>query len=389
MIKFSHLTTILLWIVLCWPLSSPGTCAERAHPSADMDTLIHNGLYDLYNLNYADAKKKFQRLKELFPSHPIGAYALTTAYWWELTNDYDEENDLMEKFFLESVDETIDISKSAIKQKDLDGMAHMCLGGAFGLKSRWQAIQGHWFRAYRNGKKAFKAQKKAIKINPRMYDAYLGVGIFHYYTATLPGIIKLLAKLIFNGNKEQGLQEIHLAMEKGQFSRTASKLFLIGIYLNIEKEPLKALALVNQGRQEFPESPFFHFLKILVLENAQQWDNMRLEARHYLEQIDKNAPYYSQKHIHRGYYALANSYLGEGRAKEALPLYHRTITDVKFDDRWISLTHLNRGKTYDILNEREKALHDYRTVLKRRNVWGLHGKAKKLIKKQYVLEIGN
>jgi hypothetical protein len=59
-----------------------------------------------------------------------------------------------------------------------------------GLLARWEAITGHWHAAYRHGRQAFKAQQKAIEINPAQYDAYLGVGIFHYYTATLPAGVK-------------------------------------------------------------------------------------------------------------------------------------------------------------------------------------------------------
>ena len=86
---------------------------------------------------------------------------------------------------------------------------------------------------------------------------------------------------------------------------------------------------------------------------------------------------------HRGLFALANSYLGKRDTDNALTLYTRILRDFPFEDRWISMSYLNRGKTYDLLGRREEALADYRVVLKRRDVWQLHDKAKALVRRPY------
>jgi hypothetical protein len=49
----------------------------------------------------------------------------------------------------------------------------------------------------------------------------------------------------------------------------------------------------------------------------------------------------------------------------------------------MTMVYLNRGKSHDMLGERDKALEDYRAVLKRRDVWQLHDQAQKYIKKPY------
>jgi hypothetical protein len=126
-----------------------------------------------------------------------------------------------------------------LKKGDPTGEIRLCLGGALGLKGRWDAIQGHWLAAYKNGKKAFDVQDEAIKSNPELYDAYLGVGIFHYYVAVLPAAVKIFARMIFGGSKAQGLREINLAKDKGRFSRTAALLFLVNLHVNNEKDPAR------------------------------------------------------------------------------------------------------------------------------------------------------
>lgn len=364
-----------LSLLLSLGLAAPSR-AEGAAPPEGREALIDGGLRALYNLDYAGAKDRFKQLAELHPEDPLGPYAIATALWWELTNEYDESNPALEKEFLEASARAAEAARASIKaDKDPDGDAHLCLGGALGLEARWEAIQGQWLAAYRDGRKAFKAQERAIKLNPEMYDAYLGVGIFHYFTATLPAVVKVLAKLMFGGNKQQGLDEIAVAMEKGRFSRTAARLFMVGILVNTEKKPEKALVLVREERKEFPGSPFFHLLETLVLEEAKDWDALEREARSFLTRIEKKEPLFTEKYAHRAFLSLGNAALGRGRPAEAVEIYGRILTEFPGEDRWITLTHLNRGRAFDRLGERKKAEADYEEVLRRRDVWGLHEKA--------------
>ncbi len=355
----------------------PATVDER------MNRMIDDALVALYNLDYPGSKAAFQKLSELYPDHPIGRYGLTTALWWELTNEYDEKNDALEKEFLVEADRTIEMTRSMVKRGDPSGVGRLCLGGSLGLKARWDAIQGHWLAAYRNGKKAYDLQTEAARINPELYDAYLGPGIFHYYVAVLPSTVKVFARMVFGGSKAQGLEEIRLAMDKGRFSKTAALLFLVNITANNEKDPGAALVLLRDGRKQFPDSPFFHFIELLLLEEARDWNGLEAGATDFLARVHDQHPHYGPRFEHRGLFALANSELGKGETERALARYSRILANFTFEDRWITLTYLNRGKALDLLGRREDALADYRAVLKRRDVWQLHDKAKALIRRAY------
>lgn len=369
--------TGLLWSGPLRAKAPPATVDDR------MNAAIDTALTDLYNLEFDKSKNGFRQLTTDYPDHPIGLYGLTTALWWELTNEYDEQNETLEKEFLAAADQSIQSTKAMVKKGDPSGVARLCLGGSLGLMARWDAIQGHWLAAYRKGKQAFDLQSKAIELNPELYDAYLGPGIFHYYVAVLPSAVKIFARMVFGGSKTQGLDEIRLSMTKGRFSRTAARLFLVNIYTNNEKDPATALTLIREGRREYPDSPFFQFVELLVLEEAKEWDALEAGANDFLKRIKNGQPHYTARLEHRGLFALANSALGKRDLDIALSLYNRIITEFHFEDRWVSLTYLNRGKTYDLLKRREKAREDYRSVLNRRDVWQLHDKAKALLRRPY------
>ncbi|MBP9128410.1 MAG: hypothetical protein KBG07_06545, partial [Elusimicrobia bacterium] len=345
---------------------------------------IGSALTALYNLDHAKAQSEFRSLANQDPDNPIGSYGLTTALWWELTNEFDEQNDTLEKSFLDAAQITLKITEPKMKSgADPTGVARLCRGGTLGLVARWDALQGHWLAAYRKGKQAFTLQKEAIAANPDLYDAYLGPGIFHYYVAVLPAGIKTLARMVFGGSKEQGLAEIRIAMTHGQFSKTAARLFLVNIYTNNEKDPDTALSLLREGRADFPDSPFFHLVELMVLDEARKWDELEAGALDFLARIEAGQPFYSRRLRHRGAFVLANSFLGRGDAARALAEYDRILAAVTVDDRWITMTYLNRGKAHDLLGQRERALADYRSVLKRRDVWGLHDQAKELKRRPY------
>jgi len=365
-----------------------GTLQATPSPTVDspMDELIETGLRAMYNLDYPASRAAFEELEKRYPHHPIGLYGQTTALWWELTNDYDENDAAMEQKFRDMAEKTIATTTVLMKDGDPSGIEGLCLGGTYGLEGRWDAIQGHWLKAYRNGKRAFNLQTDAIQRNPTLYDAYLGPGIFHYYTAVLPSVAKFLAHMVFGGSKEQGLNEIRLSMDKGVFSKTAARLFMVNLLVNNEKNPTAALALLREERAEYPQSPFFHHVELLVLEEAKDWTALDQEARDYLDKIATGAPYYDTKKRHLGLLALGNSALGRGQAPEAISFYNQALDQAGRDDRWVSLTYLNRGKARDLLGQRDQALSDYRVVMTRRDVWSLHDKTEVFLKKPYTME---
>ena len=65
----------------------------------------------------------------------------------------------------------------------------------------------------------------------------MGLGIFDYFAATLPAIVRVLSALGKSGDPKVGLTELQEAAEKGIYSRTPSQLFLTQIYTEMEGKP--------------------------------------------------------------------------------------------------------------------------------------------------------
>src|SRR5258706_1716406 len=121
------------------------------------------------------------------------AFGIASAHWWRISSYVLEADPKESRPCLDAAERCIKLSNAKIKKGDPTGEGHLVLGGALGLRGRWEATNQKWIDAYFSGKKAYKYLSEALKINPSLTDAYIGHGIFDYFVATLPAIIRSLA----------------------------------------------------------------------------------------------------------------------------------------------------------------------------------------------------
>ena len=92
-----------------------------------------------------------------------------------------------------------------------------------------------------------------MELDPTLYDAYVGLGIYDYFIDTMSGVQAVLAAHLIHGDKARGLRELQLAIDKSQHARVEAMTFLIEIYNAEEHTPAKALPLAQASAyKEFP-----------------------------------------------------------------------------------------------------------------------------------------
>lgn len=349
--------------------------------SAELDETLKTGLHELYNLNFDEAIAIFNSAKEHSADHPMVSFGITSAHWWRLSV-YVLENDAEEsKPFLESVKECIRLSEARIKKGDKTGEAYLTLGGAEGLLGRWQAANRQWLPAYFKGKSAYKNLRKSLKVNPEMMDAYMGLGIFDYYVATLPTLVRILAFLGQGGDPAKGLKELHMAADNGTYAKTPSLLFLVNIYSSLENQPAKALELLDRLWVEFPKSPFIHMLRIVALYNHGSIEQLQDVVQLFGERVKDEtyrAEFKTQAEFAAGITAFREKDWGR-----ALENFDRGIAAGTVKDPFYSWSYLYRGYCLDALGRREAAVKQYEEVLAQLRRWSSHESAQSRIKKPF------
>jgi tetratricopeptide (TPR) repeat protein len=295
-----------------------------------------------------------------------------------------ETDEKESKPFLDAVDECVKLSEKKIASGDKTGEGYMTLGGVLGLKGRWLATNQQWLSAYFTGKKAIKYLRKAIKVNPEMKDANMGLGMFDYYVAALPSVVRVLAFLGSNNNPQVGLDELTVAANEGTYGRTPSKLFLTEIYSNPENKPEKALPILLALKQEYPMSPFMHTLQMILYYNMGKIDEMTAENKTFMERVQ--AGQYAASLKTQGLFFSALVPFKLKVWADAVTGFDAALAAGTERDPFYVWSQLYRGYALDVMGKRDEAKEMYKKVLSETRRWGSHDAAKKYLDKPFTAD---
>ncbi len=340
--------------------------------SPGADERYDTGIALMYRLEFDKAEAKFREITVMDPGSPAGYCALAALSWWRYSQNFDMESalkDVEKEFFINS-DKVIALSKKMVKEgRDLD-QAYFFMGSAYGLQGRWYAVQRSWFKAYSRGRKARKFLKKCVETNPAVYDAYLGLGIFDYYAATLPGALGFAAYLFAGGDRERGMEYVKVARDKGRFFRLEARIFLIEIYSRHERDFKAAFAECQDLRAQDPSNMLFRLAEIMTHIQAQDWAGVLAEAESFVGAWQVSPQRGLEQQLASVYLAAGDALIGLKRYGDAIIWLSGGIEKTGFPDKgWITYCYLRRAQAQDLAGLRETALADYRTALRRTNFW--------------------
>lgn len=234
---------------------------ESYSASAASDANLETALHSMYALDYSTAEAAAEAFISANPDNPYGELFLTGMLWWRAATELlraSDAPDLARRFDAHSR-AAVAKSKRLFKapKPRVRAEAYFVAGMSLGLRGQWRLTNRQYFKAYLDGKKAIKYLRKSVEIDPNLEDAYLGLGIFDYQAAVLPGVLRLGALLLVRGDREGGLARIRRAMTKGRFSNRQAASFLLTILQTQEKDVQGALAIAKDLHAKFPEGTYY------------------------------------------------------------------------------------------------------------------------------------
>jgi tetratricopeptide (TPR) repeat protein len=184
----------------------------------------------------------------------------------------------LEPQFEKFIDLAIKIGEKALEKNSKDAVAYMYLGKARGHRGVHRINQKKFFYGFVDGLKGCSSLNKAIELAPTLYDAYYGVGIYHYWRSAKSKAFWFLP--FIGDNRQKGIDEIRLSIQKGMHSEIESKYALVSIYYH-EKDYEKAYQLNQQLHQLFPDNPAAMYMKGIIEEKQGKWK----EAQQTFQQL--------------------------------------------------------------------------------------------------------
>ena len=272
-------------LLLGWLLLAPAACpvvtgqqppAQQAAPTLDrrIETARH-AMQLLMDGDFDGAIRVFRQIEEADAESPLGYVLEADANWWKI---YLTEGNLIDPDVFEALSEAvtpydaefqrlnnlaIQKSESQIHGHRDEARAHLYEGFAYALQARLEALRDHALATARAGKKMRNLSLAALKLDPTLYDADLGVGIYNYFEATLPTYVKMLRFLILlpGGDRELGLQQLQTAADKGEITKGEAQFHLAkNLSRNNEQQYNKALEILQAMVREYPDNPLWKLL---------------------------------------------------------------------------------------------------------------------------------
>ena len=252
-IPFLSLTTALAIIYF---LSTPGFAGL---PQDEIDRLIMLSIEQSIVHEYDSAIAAASRLIEMEPDSPVGYFFMAGVYS-SMISDYEDE--LWNEDFHHYSQLAVKKAQRLIENGNSDVWNYFYLGGSKGYISFQNLRTDRLFSALGHGMSAIKNLNKAVELDSTLYDAYLGIGNYKYWVSRKTQFVKWVP--FISDRREEGIADIYIAMWKGKYSGDSAASTLGWILLD-EKKYDKALEVISEQIDKYPESRFFMYIQAKAL----------------------------------------------------------------------------------------------------------------------------
>ena len=336
------------WALLLFVLLLRPSSALMAAVGDAFDARIDRGLETLYQGQYQEAIDTFDAFISQHPKNPAGYFFKAGAYQLRSMAYETEAWDDIQTALLDS---SLELANAAVNQDRRDPWAFFIRGGTYAYRAAIKVRSKDYFSALSNGLSAVSDLNKAAALDPQLYDAYMGIGSFHYFRTKATSVLKWLP--FIGDNRERGIAEIKLAIEKGRYSKVMAQNGLAWIYVDYGKYP-QALEQARQLESSYPQNHVFFWIAPEVHWRTKQWDKGSEGYARLLKLLDQSQPMNNYNRVVVGG-RLAKCYLQGKKYREAREASQKAL-ELALDERSARRLKNERARAYEVLKQAEKKL---------------------------------
>lgn len=228
--------------------ASAGSLTEVSRLKAVYDSIL-NAQFD----------RAAAQLRQACPPAPEGACKALGAVSLQWQILIDPESRRLDQRLKDAAADAIAANAAWTVREPARAEAWFYLSGSYAPLVQLRVLRSERLAAARDGKKIKDALQRALRHDPTLEDAYLGIGLYHYYADVVPAYTKLLRWLLLlpGGDRMKGLQEIVRAREHGELLAGEADFQLHQLYVWYEQRPRDALSLLESLEARYPADPIF------------------------------------------------------------------------------------------------------------------------------------
>lgn len=208
-------------------------------------------------------------IEQAHPDSPVGYLLEAEAQWWKMycaaceikwgmLDAWKRGKQPEDTAYLALADNAIQLARAQIAKSDTAEM-HVYLAIGFALKARLYSLRDQKRDIAHAGVAARSECLRALQLDPDMADATAALGLYNYYVDTLSGIAKMLRFFmgIPGGNKEEGIRQMKVGIERGAFLAVDSRFYLAKNLRTYDRKYDEAVQIAEPLATRYPRNPIF------------------------------------------------------------------------------------------------------------------------------------
>lgn len=341
----------------------------------DIQIEATSAINKMYNFEFDDAEKEFRWLINEYRNHPLPVFLLGLSTWWKIYAGSDnfnhkvQENNYLDKIFLEYMDKSIELSKEIYNSGNIVDGAFF-LSASYGFKGRLLSERKKWRSAAFAGRNAIKYLKEIRKDDIMIPEISFGNGLFNYYSVWISEkypILKPVIKLFPKGDKLKGIEQLGIATNNSFYTRTEAQYFLMRIYSS-EGKISKSLQLSNYLHNSYPDNSIFHKYYTQNLYRSGKIKLLLDESRILLKNFQVNKFGYNKDEARLAHFFIAEKEMSLLNFEDAIFNYKKCIeyseSIGKKKAGYSIYSNFYLGKIFSDLNKTKQAKLYFHEVIK-------------------------
>jgi len=268
--------------------------------------------------------------------------------------------------FLAQVAEAIPAAEALERSQPADAEIKLLLGLAHGNKALVDGGRKNYLAAFTSLREAHRRFEEAVKLDPKLVDAYYGIGLYNYALGRLPVLLKPVVGIVLPpGDAAHGLQDLERVAEHGTYLKMTARVALLHLYASREDKYAEALRLGRDLLSRYPGNSDLYFATAHAASELGRGADALEIARRVARNITQGHPHFGPELSGRYNQLMGKIYMDQGEPATALTFFQRALeapTPPRY--RWVTAWAWTRsGMIYDLQGDRQEAVRRYHKAL--------------------------
>lgn len=314
------------------------------------------GVDAFYSMRYDVAMAIYDDLIVKYPTDPTGYFFRSQIFLWRYLFDYSEPDF---KKFIAACDKSITVAEEALKANPDNNYARTIIGAVYGFRSVANFRAENLVKAVLDGRSCYNYLSETLKRDPKQYDAYLGMGVFHFGIAVMPSTVRFATNFAgLKGDREQGLREVGIAAEKSLFSRNDAKVFLSFIEVYFNKDYGKGFKHLQDLLDKYPNN----IPTLYTMGNVQTFLKKMTYANDFYKKLITLADTNFRTFTTLANYRMGEAYFRLNDFEKSKPCFQKYFK-ARFERSFRGIAFYRLSLIYEMSGQRAEALKGYQKCL--------------------------